>query len=187
MKTKKAISIILAILMLFTVVPFSSFAAEESTYVADYDYDTPVVLVHGIGQNDTYILDENGNRQLASDGSYLNGWPLEVNVEGALKTILPTLLGSIFLRRDLGLAEIMKKGAKELFFAIQKDNEGNYLNNVEVPCFRGSMAEMTSEMKSFCYSRIPVQLAGQIIGEDNVFYFAFNTKPDDTPEFSLLF
>ena len=178
MKTKKAISIILALLMLFTVVPFSSLAAEENTYVADYDYDTPVVLVHGIGQNDTYILDENGNRQLASDGSYLNGWPLEVNVEGALKTILPTLLGSIFLRRDLGLAEIMEKGAKELFFAIQKDNEGNYLNNVEVPCFRGSMAEMTSEMKSFCYSRIPVQLAGQIIGEDNVFYFGYDSLGD---------
>ena len=178
MKTKKAISIILALLMLLTVVPFSSLAAEENTYVADYDYDTPVVLVHGIGQNDTYILDENGNRQLASDGSYLNGWPLEVNVEGALKTILPTLLGSIFLRRDLGLAEIMEKGAKELFFAIQKDNEGNYLNNVEVPCFRGSMAEMTSEMKSFCYSRIPVQLAGQIIGEDNVFYFGYDSLGD---------
>ena len=178
MKAKKWISIILTVLMLFTVVPFSSFAAEESIYVADYDYDTPVVLVHGIGQNDTYILDENGNRQLASDGSYLNGWPLEVNVEGALKTILPTLLGSIFLRHDLGLAEAMKKGAKELFFAIQKDNEGNYLNNVEVPCFRGSMAEMTPEMKSFCYSRIPVQLAGQIIGEDKVFYFGYDSLGD---------
>ena len=178
MKTKKWISIILTVLMLFTVVPFSSFAAEESTYVADYDYDTPVVLVHGIGQNDTYILDENGNRQYAEDGSYLNGWPLEVNVNGALKTILPTLLGSIFLRHDLGLAEAMKKGAKELFFAIEKDNEGNYLNNVEVPCFRGSMAEMTPEMKSFCYSRIPVQLAGQIIGEDKVFYFGYDSLGD---------
>lgn len=178
MKIKKSLSIILAILMLLSAIPLTGFAAEESTYVSSYDYDTPVVLVHGIGQNDTYVLDANGKRQLASDGSYLNGWPLEINLEGALKTILPTLLGSIFLRHDLGLADAMKKGAKELLYAVQKDNEGNYLNNIEVPCFRGSMAEMDSEMKSFCYSRIPVQLAGQILGEDKVFYFGYDSLGD---------
>ncbi len=178
MKTKRLISVLLAVLMLVSVVPFSASAAEEDAYVSAYDYETPVVLVHGIGQNDTYVLDENGNRQYAEDGSYLNGWPLEVDIEGALKTILPTLLGSVFLRHDLGLAEAMNKGAKELLFAVQKDNEGNYKNNIEVPCFRGSMAEMTKEMKDFCYSRIPVQLAGQIIGEDKVFYFGYDSLGD---------
>ena len=178
MKTKRLISVLLAVLMLVSVVPFNASAAEEDAYVSAYDYETPVVLVHGIGQNDTYVLDENGNRQYAEDGSYLNGWPLEVNIEGALKTILPTLLGSVFLRHDLGLAEAMNKGAKELLFAVQKDNEGNYKNKVEVPCFRGSMAEMTKEMKDFCYSRIPVQLAGQIIGEDKVFYFGYDSLGD---------
>ena len=177
MKTKKIISVLLAVLMLFSVVPFGA-SAEESAYVPAYDTETPVVLVHGIGQNDTYVLDENGNRQYAEDGSYLNGWPLEVDIKTALIDILPTLLGSIFLRRDLGLAKVMNKGAKDLLFAVQKDNEGNYKNKVEVPCFRGSMAEMTSEMKDFCYSRIPVQLAGQIIGEDKVFYFGYDSLGD---------
>lgn len=175
---KKTMSLILAILMLLSVIPFTGYAAEESTYIPAYDYDTPVVLVHGIGQNDTYVLDESGNRQLASDGSYLNGWPLEVDIKTALIDILPILLGSIFLRRDLGLAKVMNKGAKDLLFAVQKDNEGNYKNKVEVPCFRGSMAEMSAEMKDFCYSRIPVQLAGQIIGEDKVFYFGYDSLGD---------
>ena len=76
MKTKRIISLLLAAVMLLSVVPFGASAAEESSYVTAYDYETPVVLVHGIGQNDTYILDENGNRQYAEDGSYLNGWPL---------------------------------------------------------------------------------------------------------------
>ncbi len=178
MKTKRIISLLLAAVMLLSVVPFGASAAEESSYVTAYDYETPVVLVHGIGQNDTYILDENGNRQYAEDGSYLNGWPLEVDIKTALIDILPTLLGSIFLRRDLGLAKVMNKGAKDLLFAVQKDNEGNYKNKVEVPCFRGSMAEMTKEMKDFCYSRIPVQLAGQIIGEDKVFYFGYDSLGD---------
>lgn len=175
---KKTMSLILAILMLLSVIPFTGYAAEESTHIPAYDYDTPVVLVHGIGQNDTYVLDESGNRQLASDGSYLNGWPLEVDIKTALIDILPTLLGSIFLRTDLGLSKAMKKGAYDLLYAVHKDNEGNYENNIEVPCFRGSMAEMSAEMKDFCYSRIPVQLAGQIIGEDKVFYFGYDSLGD---------
>ncbi len=174
---KKIISILLAVVMLLSALPLCAFA-EESTHIPSYDFETPVVLVHGIGQNDTYVLDENGNRQYAEDGSYLNGWPLEVDIKTALIDILPTLLGSIFLRRDLGLAKVMNKGAKDLLFAVQKDNEGNYKNKVEVPCFRGSMAEMTKEMKDFCYSRIPVQLAGQIIGEDKVFYFGYDSLGD---------
>lgn len=174
---KKTISLILSVLMLLSVVPFCA-AAEKDTYVPSYDYETPVVLVHGIGQNDTYVLDENGNRIIQDDGTYVTGWPLDVDVVAALKTILPTLLGSVILRRDLGLGETMKKGAADLFFAIHKDSEGNYENNIEVPCFRGSMAEMTPEMKEFCYSRIPVQKCGEIIGEDKVFYFGYDSLGD---------
>lgn len=175
---KRTVSVLLTVIMLVSVVPFGVSAAEESSYVPAYDYETPVVLVHGIGQNDTYVLDENGNRQLAADDSYLNGWPLEVDIKTAIIDILPALLGSIFLRRDLGLAKAMNKGAKDLLFAVQKDNEGNYTNNIEVPCFRGSMAEMTDEMKEFCYSRIPVQKCGKIIGEDKVFYFGYDSLGD---------
>ena len=175
---KKSISLILSVLMLLSVIPFGAFAAEGSTHIPSYDFETPVVLVHGIGQNDTYVLDENGNRIKQDDGSYVTGWPFDVDVGAALKAILPTLLGSVVLRRDLGLGEAMKKGASDLFFAIHKDNEGNYENNIEVPCFRGSMSEMSDEMKEFCYSRIPVQKCGKIIGEDKVFYFGYDSLGD---------
>lgn len=175
---KRTVSVLLTVIMLVSVVPFGVSAAEESSYVPSYDFETPVVLVHGIGQNDTYVLDENGNRIKQDDGSYVTGWPFDVDVGAALKAILPTLLGSVVLRRDLGLGEAMKKGASDLFFAIHKDNEGNYENNIEVPCFRGSMAEMSDEMKEFCYSRIPVQKCGKIIGEDKVFYFGYDSLGD---------
>lgn len=177
MKTKKLISIVLAALLLFSALPLNAFAA-ESTYTPSYDLETPVVLIHGIGQNDTFILDENGDRLKDSSGDYVTGWPLEVDIKTAIFDILPALLGSIALRRDIGLKEAMKKGAYDLLYAIHKDSEGNYENDVEVPCFMGSMAEMTPAMKSFCYSRIPVQKCGKIIGEDKVFYFGYDSIGD---------
>ena len=117
---KRTVSVLLTVIMLVSVVPFGVSAAEESSYDPAYDYETPVVLVHGIGQNDTYVLDENGNRIKQDDGSYVTGWPFDVDIGAALKAILPTLLGSVVLRRDLGLGEAMKKGASDLFFAIQR-------------------------------------------------------------------
>ena len=59
MKLKRVICVILALVML---VPVTAFAAESenTAYVADYDTETPVIIVHGMSQNNTYLLDENG-------------------------------------------------------------------------------------------------------------------------------
>ena len=68
MKTKRIISLLLVVVMLFSVVSVSFASAAEnsvnavSDYVPDYDRETPVIIVHGMSQNDTYVLDENGNR-----------------------------------------------------------------------------------------------------------------------------
>ena len=76
MKFKKTISIILVLAMLVSVASVSAFA--DSSYVADYDRDTPVVIVHGMSQNDTYVLDENGER-ISDDTGFVTGWPLEID------------------------------------------------------------------------------------------------------------
>ena len=127
---KKIISLVLAFIMAFSC--FGLFAAaEDSVYTPDYDKNTPVVVLHGIGQNDTYILDENGNRMVDSNGDYINGWPLEIDVNALLANVLPNLFFSILTRRDNGLSNAMKDGAYDLLYAVHKDNEGNYYNDVE--------------------------------------------------------
>ena len=61
MKTfRKSLCLLLSVMMIMGSCLVFSSAAEESTYVADYDTETPVILVHGMSQNNTYLLDENG-------------------------------------------------------------------------------------------------------------------------------
>ncbi len=45
--------------------------ADENAYVADYDRDTPVIIVHGMSQNDTYLLNEDGTRMTDENGDYI--------------------------------------------------------------------------------------------------------------------
>ena len=104
-------------------------------YTPSYDKNTPIVVLHGIGQNNTYIFDGNGNRKLDKNGDYITGWPLEIDVMALVSRILPNFIFSIFTRKDNGLSQAMKEGAYELLYAVHKDNEGNYENSVEVPCY----------------------------------------------------
>ncbi len=174
---KKTLSLILALVMAFSCFGILA-AAEENTYQAAYDTETPVVVLHGIGQNDTYILDEDGNRAVDGNGDYITGWPLEIDVTALVANVLPNLFFSILTRKDNGLSDAMRDGAYDFLYAIHKDNEGNYLNGVEVPCYECPMSEMPEDVSNRIYNMIPLRRCGEIIGEDNLYYFGYDSLGD---------
>lgn len=173
---KKILSLILALVMAFSC--FGVFACAENGYTPDYDRDTPVVVLHGIGQNDTYVLDEDGNRKLDSEGGYVTGWPLEIDVGALVSRVLPNLFLSIITHQDNGLSDAMREGAYNLLYAIHKDSEGNYENNIEVPCYECPMSEMPKEISNRVYNMIPLRRCAEIIGEDNLYYFGYDSLGD---------
>lgn len=175
---KKIISILLCLVMVFSSVAVVCAADEENAYTPAYDENTPVVVLHGIGQNNTYILDGEGNRKLDKTGDYVTGWPLEIDVAALIANVLPNMLFSIFTRKDNGLSDAMREGAYELLYAIHKDSEGNYENDVEVPCYNCPMSEMPKEVREHIYDMIPLRRCGEIIGEDNLFYFGYDSLGD---------
>lgn len=187
MKMKKAISLIVALVMVCSVilVPVSAKETEATasivsdlSYVADYDRDTPVIIVHGMSQNDTYLLNEDGTRMTDSNGDYITGWPLEIDIMGLLKEALVPLLMSAATRSDAGLTDAMRKGAYEGLYAIHKDPQGNYLTPVEVPCYECPMSEMTDEIKEYYYNILPLQGLAEIVGEENIYYFGYDSFGD---------
>lgn len=174
MKFKRIVSIFLALAMLLTIPAF----ANDADYVPDYDTETPVIIVHGMSQNNTYMLDENGEWAKDENGNYINGWPLEINIGGLLKAALPTLLFSVFTGYDFGVKESIMAGAKDALYVIEKDNEGNYVNDMEVPCYECPMSELPDEVKAEYYGFLPIQELGEMIGEDNVYYFGYDSLGD---------
>ncbi len=175
MKFKKAVSVMLVFAMMLSMLSINAFAGTEKTeYVPDYDTETPVVLIHGMSQNDTYLLDENGKRIPDANG-YVTGWPLEIDIMALLKAALPNLIKSIFTRQDDGLSDAMRKGAYNALYVLQKDNEGNYLQEVEVPCPPCPMSELPQDLKDLYYYNLPVQGLADIIGEENMYYFGYDS------------
>lgn len=175
---KKLISLLLACLMVFSCVSVTAFAAEEkTTYVADYDTETPIVIVHGMSQNDTYMLDEKGQR-IPDDNGYVTGWPLEIDFIPLLKKALIPLVKTIITRKDQGLSQAVNEGAFEALYVLHKDNKGNYLTPVEVPCYECPMSELPQEVRDLYFSFIPLQGLCDIAGGDNVYYFGYDSFGD---------
>ena len=175
-KTKKIISVILALIMVLSCSVIMSSA--KSDYVADYDTETPVIIVHGMSQNNTYLLDEDGNWAKDDDGNYMTAWPLKIDVPALLKTALIPLLKAIVFRRDMGLADALYEAAHKALWIVEKDTKGNYTNNVEVPCYEVPMSQLPAEVKEEYYKFLPIQELGQIVGEDNVYYFGYDSLGD---------
>lgn len=173
MKAKRIISLLLVLAMLLSVTAFA-----DNGYVADYDTDTPVVIVHGMSQNNTYMLDENGEWAKDENGDYITGWPLELDIMAFVKKILPSMLLSIITRNDIGLSQAMFDGVGDALYVLHKDNEGNYIKPVEVPCYEMPMSELPEAVKEEYYRFLPIQELGEIIGEDNVYYFGYDSIGD---------
>ncbi len=175
---KKTVSVILAVMMIFACVPFGVSASAESGYVPLYDKDTPVVLLHGIGQNDTYVYSEDGTIMQDKEGGKATGWPLETDIEAALRPVIPKLLLSVFTRKDSGLKDAMREGGSKLLWAIEKDNEGNYKYDVRPMHYTCPMSEMPEDVKSMYYNRMPMQRCKDIIGEDMMYVFGYDSVGD---------
>ena len=175
MKLKKVISIMLAFVMVFSITT-TAFAG-DSGYVADYDTETPVIIIHGMSQNNTYILDENGNR-IADETGYVTAWPFEIDVMPLLQRALPNLLASIATRQNIGIYNAIYEGTYNALGLVEKDNDGNYINNVEVPCYEMPMSELPEDVKEEYYTFLPIQELSEIIGEDDVYYFGYDSIGD---------
>lgn len=178
-KIKKSLCLVLSLVMIMSsCLIFTSAAETKSTYVEDFDRDTPVIIVHGMSQNNTYVLDEEGNRIEDENGVLATGWPLQIDIGALIKTALVPLLKAIFTRQDSGLAEALYQAAFNALPNIHKDNEGNYLKNIEVPCYEMPMSELPEDVKEEYYNFLPIQELGEIVGEDNVYYFGFDSIGD---------
>jgi len=173
MKIKRVISIFLVLVMLFSVTA----SAGNSGYVADYDTETPVIIVHGMSQNNTYLVDENGE-WVPDETGYVTGWPLEIDVMPLIKRALPNMLLSILTRKNVGLTEAMYEGTYNALSLIEKDNDGKYVNNIEVPCYEMPMSELPEDVKEEYYTFLPIQELSEIIGEDDVYYFGYDSLGD---------
>ncbi len=168
-KLKGILSILMTLILVITT---SSIAFASGDCNCEY---APTVIIHGIGQSDTFLLDENGNNVTDDNGDVITGWPLYFDTDFAIKKLVLPLILSLLLQHDVGLSKTTYETAKELVKWNSFDSEGKNVFNIQVHKFPQSVAECNEEDKEFIYDCIPIKGFAEIAGEDHLYYFAYNS------------
>lgn len=169
----KTIRIILsAFLSLVIVFSVASVAFAQNSCECNY---APTIIIPGIGQSKTFLVDQNGNMITDSNGDVITGWPLYFDTDYAIKKLILPLLLSLIFQRDMGLTTTTYETAKELvkWNSFNSLAENNY--NIQVHKFPQSVAECNAEDKEYIFDCIPIKGFSDIAGEDHLYFFAYNS------------
>lgn len=193
-KTAKAIISVLLIMSL--IVSMGSFMAQAKTTETNIsavtnfsdaakvlsaddlprDEEYPTIIIHGIGQADTFMIDDNGSRVFDSNGKAKTGWPVYIDAMVLVKNLLVPLILSVCLQRDMGLTKAAEKAASELLGDLAYNDDCTPKNNYEVEGYDNKcVADCTEEQKATIYRNVPLQDYASKVGEENLYYFAYDS------------
>lgn len=163
-----------ALLLCAAVLPASAASVQ-------YPDAVPVVLIHGIFQSQVFLADDAGERVLDADGKPIQGWPPEVDLMALAPPVILPLLASLLLQNDIFLTKTLGQAVLKALDGIRLGKDGMPVRNLQVRRFVDrdgkpmSIAQCDQDGKNFIYSTLPLQDVSSLVGEDKVYYFAYDS------------
>ena len=149
----------------------------------------PVVLIHGIFQSEVFLQDKDtGEWVLDGDGNRIEGWPPSLDNDALMALAPPLILPlvtSLLFQRDIFLSKTLGDVVLKALDPIRLDKNGMPAQNLQVRRFvdkKGkpmSLADLEkagdTEGKNYILRTLPLQGVADTIGEDKVYYFAYDS------------
>ena len=131
----------------------------------------PTVIIPGIGQSLVKLLDAQGNE-------VKNAWPLSFDKERAIAEIKAPLAKMMLLRRDAGFSDAVARLVKETVDPVTIYPDGTNKHRLRPVRYDCSVADYPEDEHRRVYRMVPMQGLAEIIGEDKLFFFAYNSFGD---------
>lgn len=172
---KKLISVILAVSLIMSCAVVFASAAETKTECGGNCDTCPSIVVPGIGQSNVWALDENGDYLLDDNGERINCFPAYFNIGSIVKKVLGPALLTLLTQHDIGLSDALVDVVKDAFAVNMCDNNGKNTGSILVEKYPYSVAECSEYEKGEIYGAIPLQDYAEQVGEDHLYFFAYNS------------
>lgn len=132
---------------------------------------TPVIILPGIGQSKVQVTD--------SDGNVLrDAWPLSCDVESVFNPLKGPLMKMMLFRRDAGFSDAAAKAVGSLVDDLTVFPNGMTKFRLKVVRWDYPMSEYDKEQKRYLNKMVPVKSLAEKIGEENIYFFAYNSFGD---------
>ncbi len=178
---KKFISIILSLALVISIAAIGGVSATEpvsSEILTECGGNCdvcPAIVVPGIGQSNVWLLDDNGEYVLDGDGNRIHCFPAYFDIGKIVsKVLLPAIL-TLVTQKDMGFSNALAEALAGAFYMNSSDFNGKAPDCVEVEKYPYSVAECSDYEKEQIYDNIPLQDYANRVGEDHLYYFAYNS------------
>lgn len=131
----------------------------------------PVIIIPGIGQSKVILADENGNK-------IKNAWPVEIDTKAIVEELKGSLMKMMLFRKDAGFSDKIASIAHEACVPLSLNSDGTKKHNAIPVSYNKSVAQCSDSDKNFIYRMVPMEALGEKIGEDKLFYFAYDPFGD---------
>ncbi len=138
----------------------------------------PSIVVPGIGQSESTLLDANNQPVLDESGEVITGWPLYINADVLVDQLAAPLVTAISTQQDNGFTDDASQKIADALWVNETGLNGLPVNNVHVTKYYKSVAACTDEEKAYIYDTIPLKNYTAQCGEDHLYFFAYNSFGD---------
>lgn len=171
---KKITALVLCLAMLFCVSSVA-YAGEKKTDCGEDCEYYPTIIVPGLGQSNTWVLDENGDFILDDEGNKISSFPAYIQVPELIKTAAVPLLLSLITQKDIGLSKALSSAIYDCFSINACDNNAQPSERVFVEKYPYPFSEYSeSDYEEVC-SHIPFNKYSTDLPYDHLYYFAYNS------------
>lgn len=136
---------------------------------------SPTIVIPGISQTETFLLDEEGNRMFTADGKPMMSYPPSVDVDALVKTLAWPLARTLITQQDNGFTDVAADVLEDVASCLATGLDTQPVRSVEVVKYPQSVARCSEHDKSYIYSCIPLQTYSSTAGEDHLYFLAFNS------------
>lgn len=173
---KKFISVFLCITMVFSMfaINASAFTAGGECNDGDCEY-YPTIIIPGLGQSNVWVLDDNGDFVLDSEGNKTAAFPGVMDIGAIIKTAIVPLLFSVATQSDMGFSDAVADVIEVIFGINACNNEAQTSDNVYVEKYPYSLADCSEAEKAKVYHHVPLNKYESHYPEDHLYYFTYNS------------
>lgn len=127
----------------------------------------PCIIIPGIGQSRVIETDENGEK-------IRNLWPFDPDIDALVKSVAPSAARMMLLRRDCGFTAALDKAVRVMLEPLSCTPDSMRKVRAEVVCYYCPVGECTAGEKRYIYKMVPLNALADIIGEENLYFFAYD-------------
>ena len=172
---KKITALILCLSMLLSFGVFNASAYEKLTDCDGNCEYYPTIIVPGLGQGNTWVVDDEGNFILDSDGNKMTSFPAYLQTSELIKIVALPLIKSLFTQSDAGLSDAAAEAIRSCFGINISDSNGNLSDNVVTEKYPYSVADSKPDEQAEVFSHVPFNKYETDQPYDHMYFFTYNS------------